>query len=73
MDWIPYPTNIPLHEGEYLVSIESYVTIARFEAHVKQYDPSGDKYYGPAWIDIVGGGLHYNVSAFMIKPKFFEV
>lgn len=71
MDWMPYPENNPQEDKEYLVSIGPYVTIAEFNANAKQYDQFGQKYYGPAWQDIREGGLHYGITAFMEKPKYY--
>ena len=68
MGWTSYPHQQPEKDGEYLVSIGDYVTIARFEKYTKLYDQFDNKYFAPMWNDICEGGLHKNVTAFMKKP-----
>jgi hypothetical protein len=68
MTWKPFPENIPTHDGEYIVSIDSNVTIAEFKQCTKLYNESHEKYYAPAWHDLLEGGLQLGVVAFMEKP-----
>lgn len=71
MDWIKYPEFLPKEDIEYLVSLEGYVTIAKFEKRTKLYDECDEKYYAPAWHDLQEGGLMKGVDAFMDKPLPF--
>jgi hypothetical protein len=72
MNWLTYPENVPERNKEYLISIGSYVTIAKFVANQKLYNQANEKYYGMAWQDIQEGGVHHGVDAFMEKPKCYE-
>ncbi len=69
MEWLPYPAHTPKQDREYLVSVDSFVTVAQFNRHTKLYNEFGEKYFGPAWHDLQEGGIHYTVTAFMEKPK----
>lgn len=75
MNWLPYPKNKPKKDGEYLVTIGSYVTIADFKIRSKKRDmfnEFSDIYYVSEWQDVVEGGTHENVTAFMEKPKCYK-